>query len=49
VSNFYETRLYRDNQTDFESWTLDELMDPKDNYFNLRKLYLLLHRNNLIS
>lgn len=49
VSNFYEIRLYRDNQTDFEVWTLDELMDTKDDYFNLRKLYLLLHKNNLLS
>jgi len=49
VSNFYEIRLYRDNQTDFEVWNLDELMDPKDNYFNLRKLYLLLHRDNLLA
>lgn len=49
VSNFYEIRLYRDNQTDFEVWNLDELMDPKDNYFNLRKLYLLLHKSNLLS
>ena len=49
VSNFYEIRLYRDNQTDFEVWTLDELMDPKDDNFNLRKLYLLLHRDSLLS
>ncbi|PJA48578.1 MAG: hypothetical protein CO170_02345, partial [candidate division SR1 bacterium CG_4_9_14_3_um_filter_40_9] len=49
VSNFYEIRLYRDNQTDFEVWTLDELSDSKDNYFNLRKLYLLLHRDNLLT
>jgi len=49
VSNFYEIRLYRDNQTDFEVWTLDELSDSKDNYFNLRKLYLLLHRDNLLA
>ena len=49
VSNFYEIRLYRDNQTDFEVWTLDELMDTKDSYINLRKLYLLLHRDNLLS
>jgi len=49
VSNFYEIRLYRDNQTDLEVWNLDELVDPKDNYFNLRKLYLLLHRNTLLA
>lgn len=49
VSNFYEIRLYRDNTTDFESWTLDELLSPKDDYFNLRKLYLLLHKNSLLT
>lgn len=49
VSNFYEIRLYRDNTTDFEIRNLDELLDPKDNYFNLRKLYLLLHRDNLLT
>jgi hypothetical protein len=49
VSNFCEIRLYRDNQTDFEVWTLDELMDSRDTYFNLRKLYLLLHKNNLLA
>ncbi|MFZ2912344.1 MAG: TaqI-like C-terminal specificity domain-containing protein, partial [Candidatus Absconditicoccaceae bacterium] len=49
VSNFYEIRLYRDNTTDFEVRNLDELMDPKADYFNLRKLYLLLHKNNLLT
>ncbi len=49
VSNFYEIRLYRDNTTDFEIWNLDELLDPKDNYFNLRKLYLLLQKDSLLS
>lgn len=49
VSNFYEIMLYRDNTTDFEVWNLDELLDPKDQYFNLRKLYLLLHKDNLLS
>lgn len=24
-------------------------MDPKADYFNLRKLYLLLHKNNLLT
>lgn len=49
VSNFYEIRLYRDNTTDFEIRNLDELLDSKDKYFNLRKLYLLLHRDNLLT
>ena len=49
VSNFFETRIYRDNQTDFEIWDLKMLLDPKDDYFNLRSLYLLLHKDNLLS
>ena len=49
VSNFYEIRLYRDNQTDFEIWNLEELLDPADNYFQLRKLYLLLAKEHLLG
>jgi hypothetical protein len=46
VSNFYEIRLYRDNQTDYEVRNLHEL---SSNDFQLGKLYLLLHRGNLLS
>lgn len=49
VSNFFEIRLYRDNQTDFEIWNLETLLDPKDDYFNLRSLYLLLNKDNLLA
>lgn len=49
VSNFFEIRLYRDNTTDFEERNLKMLLDDKDNYFNLRSLYLLLHRDNLLT
>lgn len=49
VSNFFEIRLYRDNQTDFEVWNLEMLLDPKDDYFNLKSLYLLLHKDNLLA
>lgn len=49
VSNFYETRLYNDNHLDFEVWTLDDLVNPGNNYFNFRKFYYLLCRENLIS
>jgi hypothetical protein len=37
VSNFYEFRLYQDNQLDYEVWTLDDLVDPADDYFKTQK------------
>lgn len=49
VSNFASIRLYRDNKLDFEVWTLDQLLDETDNYFQLRKLMLLLHAKRLLS
>ena len=49
VSNFYEIRLYRDNQTDFEEWNLKMLLDPKDDFFNLKSLFLLLKKDNLLA
>ncbi|MDD2565212.1 MAG: TaqI-like C-terminal specificity domain-containing protein [Candidatus Gracilibacteria bacterium] len=49
VSNFYETRLYIDSYYDYESFTLSDLVDPKNNYFNFRKFYYLLGKENLIT
>lgn len=49
VSNFFELRLYNDNQLDYERWTLDDLVDPSDDYLLLRTFYLLLHADNLTS
>lgn len=49
VSNFYETRLYIDSYYDYESFTLSDLVDSKNNYFNFRKFYYLLSRENLIT
>lgn len=49
VSNFYETRLYIDSYYDYESFTLSDLVNPKDNYFNFRKFYYLLSKQNLLS
>lgn len=49
VSNFYETRLYIDSYYDYEAWTLSDLVNPKDNYFNFRRFYYLLNRQNLIT
>lgn len=49
VSNFYETRLYIDSYYDYESFTLSDLVNPKDNYFIFRKFYYLLSKQNLLS
>jgi len=49
VSNFLETRLYNDNLLDFESWTLDELSNPTDDFINLRIFHFLLCAPNFTS
>lgn len=47
VSNFYEFRLYHDNQLDYELWTLDDLANPADDYLLFKTWYVLLHKDNL--
>ena len=49
VSNFYEFRLYQDNQLDYESWTLDDLIDPTNDYENFKSWYVLLRSDNFIT
>ena len=49
VSNFFEIRLYTDTYKDYESFTLKELVDSRDDYANFRKFYLLFHRDSLIA
>ncbi|MDR3298277.1 MAG: N-6 DNA methylase [Candidatus Nomurabacteria bacterium] len=49
VSNFYEFRLYQDNQLDYEIWTLDELIDPANDYANFKSWYVLLKADNFIT
>jgi tRNA G10 N-methylase Trm11 len=49
ATNFVEIRLFRDNQLDYEKFTLTELVDSKDNYFHFRKFYYLLSVNNFIT
>lgn len=44
VSNFWEFRLYNDNQLDYEAWTLDDLANPEDDYFSFKTWYVLLHK-----
>lgn len=49
VSNFYEFRLYNDNMLDRETWTLDDLADPADDYIGFKTWYTLLHVDNFTS
>jgi len=49
ATNFFEIRLLKDNQLDFESFTLESLINPKDNYFEFRKFYYLLNAGNFIA
>ena len=49
VSNFWELRLYHDNQLDYELWTLDDLIDPEDDYLKFKTFYTLLHSDNLTT
>ncbi|WP_100464788.1 Eco57I restriction-modification methylase domain-containing protein [Mycobacteroides abscessus] len=46
VSNFYEFRLYNNNQLVYERWTLDDLVDPDDDYIKFKTWYLLMHVDN---
>lgn len=49
ASNFYEIRLFQDTQLDYEIWTLDDLLNPEDNYFQFRKFYYLLCAQNFVA
>lgn len=49
ATNFIEIRLFRDNQLDFEKFTLSSLINPEDDYFNFRKFYYLLSAQNFVS
>ncbi|MDH3324939.1 MAG: hypothetical protein OEL89_04840, partial [Candidatus Peregrinibacteria bacterium] len=49
ATNFFEIRLLKDNQLDYESFTLESLLNPKNDYFEFRKFYLLLNAENFIS
>jgi type I restriction-modification system DNA methylase subunit len=48
VSNFWEFRLYQDNQLDYELWTLEDLANPRDDYINFKTFYYLLQHNNFV-
>jgi type I restriction-modification system DNA methylase subunit len=49
VSNFWELRLYNDSQLDYESWTLDDLVDPREDFFQFRAFYALLNSSNFTA
>lgn len=46
VSNFWEFRLYNTNELVYESWTLDDLVDPEDDYVKFKTWYFLMHVDN---
>ena len=46
VSNFWEFRLYNNNTLVYECWTLDDLVDPADDYLNFKTWYVLMHVDN---
>lgn len=49
VSNFYEIRLYNDHQLDYESWTLDELISPENDYFHFKTFYSILSSDSFTT
>lgn len=48
ATNFFEIRLFRDDQLDFESFTLETLVNPINNYYEFRKFYYLLNAENFV-
>jgi hypothetical protein len=49
VSNFWEFRLYQDNLLDYEVWTLDDLVNPDDDYILFKTWYALFKRDNFTT
>lgn len=49
ASNFWEFRLYHDNLLDYEVWTLDDLVDPTDDYILFKTWYALLRRESFTA
>jgi len=49
VSNFWEFRLYHDNLLDYEVWTLDDLVNPEDNYLLFKTWFVLLNKQNFTT
>lgn len=49
VSNFWEFRIYQDNQLDYENWTLDDLVDSENEYIKFKTWYFILCAKNFIG
>lgn len=49
VSNFWEFRLYRDNLLDYEVWTLDDLVNPENDFLLFKTWFVLLKFENFTS
>lgn len=49
VSNFWEFRLYHDNLLDYEVWTLDDLVNPDEDYMLFKTWYALLKHDNFTT
>lgn len=49
VSNFWEFRLYRDNLLDYEAWTLDDLVNPENDYVLFKTWFALTKFDNLTA
>jgi len=49
VSNFWEFRLYHDNLLDYEAWTLDDLIDPTDDYILFKTWFALLQSDSMTT
>lgn len=49
VSNFWEFRLYNDTQLDYEIWTLDDLVNPADDYILFKTWFVLLSHDNFVA
>lgn len=49
VSNFWEFRLFQVNQLDYEIWTLNDFVNPSDDYFQFKKFYYLLNKENFTA
>jgi len=49
VSNFWEFRLYHDNLLDYEAWTLDDLVNPDNDYILFKTWYALLKHDNFTT
>jgi len=49
ATNFIEIRLFKDNQLDYEIRTLEDIIDPSNDYYQFKRFYYLLNASNLIS